>query len=317
MKNAKILAVLFSAAMFTITFATRAQDSTNAAAALAQNAKTNAPNAANTLNQYVADWQKESGDDPAMLEKIVKLAATITNPPPEIPEEARRHAVKGETVIKQAKEKSDFQTGADEFRQALRIAPWWADAYKALSGAAESAGDYDMAEAALKLYLASNPDDARAAQDWLYKIDAEKDLAIKHAADEQAKAQEQAKAHEPSFAGKWYAQAGNDYFIEILGSPGNYSARCQGSRTNPVANGGGLTSTTTDSISDFQINGNRMLFRMTETTMVPGVALPFIKSGDFDLTLSSDGKILSGTTLTHDYGDTQHTDNFELFRRDY
>ena len=163
-----------------LTFTGRAQDSTNAA---------------DTLKQSVADLQKNPGDD-ALLEKIIKLAATM-KPKPETPDEANRHFVKAATFLKEAKDKSDYQLAVDEYRQALLLAPWWGAAYFNEGVALQSAGQFDQATAAFKLYLLTNPDDAADVKTRIYSMEAEKELAAKHAADEQAKAQQEAAKAQP------------------------------------------------------------------------------------------------------------------------
>ncbi len=140
------------------------------------------------LKQYAAELQK-SPDDFALREKIVKLATQITPAPP-IPEEARRHYVIAKTLLKDAQKPEDFNDVVAEFRSALLAAPWWGDAYGELGMILKSAGRYDEAMTALKLYVASNPGEekARGAQDEIYIIEAKQKKASREA-DAQAQAQ--------------------------------------------------------------------------------------------------------------------------------
>jgi len=194
-----------------LTFSSRAQDSTNAA---------------DTLRQYVADFQKSPDDQELrnIKEKIIKLAATM-NPKPEIPDDANRHFVKAATFMKEAKDKSDYQLAVDEYQQALLLAPWWGAAYYNEGVALQSAGKYDLATKDLKLYLLTDPaeKDAAEAKNRIYSIEAEKELATKHAADEAAKAQVEAakRAKAQDLAGDWRRESGST-FITIRKSGGSY-----------------------------------------------------------------------------------------------
>lgn len=69
--------------MFALNLVTRAQDSTGTT---------------DTLKQYVADLQKNPGDD-ALREKIIKLALTL-NPKPALPDEAITHEGAAEYAFK-------------------------------------------------------------------------------------------------------------------------------------------------------------------------------------------------------------------------
>jgi hypothetical protein len=133
------------------------------------------------LNQYVADLQKNPNDY-ALREKIIKHVQTMKQKPA-IPEEARRHYVKGCTLLDDAKQVSEGADAADEFRRALLLAPWWGDAYMRMGLALETAQRYDEAIASLKLFMATNPqsDVLRKAQDEIYKIEAKKDKKAKSA----------------------------------------------------------------------------------------------------------------------------------------
>ena len=144
-------------------------------------------NAPDTLNQYVADLQKNPSDT-ALREKIIKLAREM-NPPPAIQEEARRHYVIAKTLTKDTKKAEDFAEPIAEFKSVLLIAPWWGAANGEFGMLLEAAGRYDEAMSALKLYIATNPGEekARGAQDEIYIIEAKQKKAAKEA---EAKARE-------------------------------------------------------------------------------------------------------------------------------
>jgi tetratricopeptide (TPR) repeat protein len=116
-----------------------------------------------------------------------------TTPP--IPEEARKHFVKGTTLfnmgtalLKDAKTRNDlseaendFKQAAGEFQQAADLAPQWPEARYNLASVKESVGDYSGAIADLKIYQKLKPSDteARAVQDKIYALEAKAEVAAK------------------------------------------------------------------------------------------------------------------------------------------
>jgi tetratricopeptide (TPR) repeat protein len=172
-------------------------------------ARAQAPGPQQTLNQYVADLQKNPNDT-ALRGKIIALAQTM-HPAPTIPEEARGHYVMASTFAEKAKEDAErakddsglkqaateFERAIGEYKAALLAAPWWADAYKKLAIAQKAANHYDDAVASLNFYLLTQPADARDAQDEIYKLKALKQAA----ADKQAvQAQKQREAEQKAAA---------------------------------------------------------------------------------------------------------------------
>ena len=135
------------------------------------------------FQQAVADYQKSPSVDGA--DKVIKLAVAMGQLPA-VPEEARKHFVKGAALFKDAKSLADFIQVRDEFAQAARLAPWWPDARYNLALALESSGDYPSAMANLKLYqLFKLPDaEARAVQDKIYGLEAKQEKAAKESSPE-------------------------------------------------------------------------------------------------------------------------------------
>lgn len=133
------------------------------------------------LQQIVEQLQKTPNDN-ALREKIIQLAAGI-KPAPGVPPDARRAFVMAGTYQKDAKKPSDFALAIDSYKEALKLAPWWGDAYYNLSVSLESASRFDEAQAALKLYLLTNPKDADEAQNRIYALDAKKNLAARQVAE--------------------------------------------------------------------------------------------------------------------------------------
>ena len=145
------------------------------------------------LNQMVEQLQKTPSDN-TLREKIIKLAQDM-KPAPAIPEEANRAFVKGNVFQKEAKDASGFELAISAYRDALRVAPWWSDAYYNLAVALESARKFDQAIAATRLYMASLPAggaEAREAQNRIYALEAKGEIAVKEAV-----------AAKPTVEGKW------------------------------------------------------------------------------------------------------------------
>ncbi len=130
------------------------------------------------LQQMVEQLQKTPSDN-ALRERIIKLGSEI-KPAPVIPEEANRAFVKGNVFQKEAKDASGYELAISAYREALRSAPWWGDAYYNLAVALESARQFGVAIASIKLYMASvqaGSAEAREAQNRMYAIEAKNELA--------------------------------------------------------------------------------------------------------------------------------------------
>jgi hypothetical protein len=153
-----------------------------------------------SFQQAVTDYQNSPSVDGA--DKVIKLAVAMEKLPP-VPEEARKHFIKGGVLFKEAKSPADFTQALDEFKQAVQIAPWWAEARLNLALACESASEYASAIENLKLYLLFKlPDaEARVVQDKIYALEAKqekaaknKELVAKNEAEEKKAQQEDAEA---------------------------------------------------------------------------------------------------------------------------
>lgn len=157
------------------------------------------------LAQYMRDL-KSSPDDAELRQKIIELVSKI-KPKPEVPEEARRRLMRGNSAFKGATSNDDFDRAIGQYQQATIAAPWWPDPYFNLAKAQEARGRYDEAATALSLYLATKPSaaDARIAQDMIYTLEDKKDKSSKSAAvADEARAKKQAEtARLNSFEGEW------------------------------------------------------------------------------------------------------------------
>lgn len=111
-------------------------------------------------------------DDKALRERIVK-AAREQRPALALPEEARRFFIRGNTALEDARGPDGYQRAIRNYEEALKIAPWWGDAYRNLAKACDLAMDYSGSIDALGLYLLTGPAqaDARQAQDRIYALE--------------------------------------------------------------------------------------------------------------------------------------------------
>jgi len=127
------------------------------------------------------------------------VAQTNATKQPPIPEEARKHFVMGETMLKEAKNTDDFSLAAGEFAEAARLAPQWPDARYNLALAKEGARDYSGAMADLKIYqqFKLTENETRSVQDKIYSLEAKQKMKE---SDKTANAQatEKAQAREPA-----------------------------------------------------------------------------------------------------------------------
>ena len=106
-----------------------------------------------------------------LREKIIRLVLRM-NPPPAIPQEAMRHAAYAETALEEAKSEGDLYSSVREWGQALRAAPWWADAYYNFGLVLEKLGEPGRAAEELQYYLLAkaNAPDAQAVQMKIYSL---------------------------------------------------------------------------------------------------------------------------------------------------
>ena len=138
------------------------------------------------LNALVVQLQGNPGDN-TLREQIIKLVQGL-DPPPAVPEEARRAFVQGTTIAKEAKNPEQQALAVQSYQDALKIAPWWGDAYYNLALAQELAGQLDAAQSSFKLYILTNPGEkeARDAQDRIYALEAKAKLAVVDSTQQQA-----------------------------------------------------------------------------------------------------------------------------------
>jgi len=132
-----------------------------------------------TLNQYVADLQKNPGDY-ALREKIIRHVLTMKTAPA-VPDEARRFMNRGMAAAEGAKTESDYRDAIQEFQKAVNSAPWLGSGYRNLAVVQDKAGRHAQAVQNLKLYLLTNPPatDAEAAKTLMDKIEYRQEKAAR------------------------------------------------------------------------------------------------------------------------------------------
>ncbi|MBN1474333.1 MAG: hypothetical protein JW914_06935 [Syntrophaceae bacterium] len=97
-----------------------------------------------------------------------------------IPEEARRHMVRGEMAMEMAKSPDGYEAAIIEFKEAARFAPRWSQAYYKMGLAQEKAGKYGDAIISLKKYLQLAPKspDAPKIKEKIYKLEYQAEKVI-------------------------------------------------------------------------------------------------------------------------------------------
>jgi ankyrin repeat protein len=114
--------------------------------------------------------------DRRLREKIMRIAGRLDPP---VSEAAKRHLVRGQTYVKQAKVDADFPLAAVEFEKATRAAPWWPTPYYNLALVLEKTGDFEGAIHNMRSYLsvARGAEDAEQVKQKIYELEAKRDMA--------------------------------------------------------------------------------------------------------------------------------------------
>jgi ankyrin repeat protein len=127
--------------------------------------------------EMAAQIQGNPADD--ITRRLIIKLATELKPAPAIPEDARKHFIEGTTIVKSAKNPAHQALAAQSFTEALKIAPWWGDAYYNLGAAQELAEKYNETEQAFNFSLLGNPSEQqkRDMQDRIYALGAKRKLS--------------------------------------------------------------------------------------------------------------------------------------------
>lgn len=113
--------------------------------------------------------REESASEKAAFQRILQRYRGRSAEP--LPEEARKLRVQAEAAVSRKR----FGDAAQLYREAIALAPWWADGYYNRALVLGESGAYRRAIAEMRRYLALAPDatDARAAQDKVYEWEGE------------------------------------------------------------------------------------------------------------------------------------------------
>jgi len=103
------------------------------------------------------------GLDTDTLSRVIQLTRRL-DPPPAIPDAARKQAVFGQMALQQAQDENGLDRAISEYLRAIGLAPWWADLYVNTALVMEKSGRYDDALEMLNLYLVAAPEAPDASQ---------------------------------------------------------------------------------------------------------------------------------------------------------
>jgi TPR repeat protein len=111
--------------------------------------------------------------DSEIREAVVRIAVQL-DPKPVIPEDARRHAAFAMTALQLAeKDPVQLDKAVQEWREAIRMAPWWPEGNFNLGLLLEKHDQYVEAASYLRLYLLASPNatDRDAVQQRIYSLE--------------------------------------------------------------------------------------------------------------------------------------------------
>jgi len=295
-----------------------------------------------TLKEYVDDLKKNPTDK-ALREKIIKLALTI-KPSPTIPEEAERSVIRGTTFFSKAVDNAGYKKAIIEFESASNAAPWLAIAYYNLGVVQEKAGLYPDAIQNFKLYLLASPEakNSRDVKNKIYALEADVEdlqasknaappaaaladagtgkslgIAAKPALDiEPAEKQlniikmppAEKKAKMPNFIGNWFFKdllRGEDLTIEAFEISKNANGDLVVTPPKRAAD-------SYATITQFEIKDKTLKLQMKwKMKSVIG----YWKTETYELTMSEDGKTLSGSHNQKSVGGRNIDMDRSLFRQ--
>ncbi len=113
----------------------------------------------------------------ALLFTICALVAQTAWGTGTIPEEARRHLIRGRTALEMGQTMAAFHEARREFARAVEIAPGWADAHYNLAVVQAKTGDLNGAIESYHRYLELDPQarDAQKVKDEIVKLEYQKE----------------------------------------------------------------------------------------------------------------------------------------------
>jgi tetratricopeptide (TPR) repeat protein len=130
---------------------------------------------AESLPEYAQALSFAANEQETSTLRAEMFAASGKMPtPPEMPDDAHRHVVRGEALLNQGM----LERGLAEFNEALRIAPYMPKLYQNTAVIYGGLKQYDQAIRQMHLYLTAAPEtpDARTAQDQITKWELQQEM---------------------------------------------------------------------------------------------------------------------------------------------
>jgi ankyrin repeat protein len=114
----------------------------------------------------------------SMMPMVVATASALPHPL-EIPEEAHKLYVQANVTLKAAQDVQEMQSAIDLYQQAIRLSPWYTDAWYNLSLALEKASDFAGAKIAMSYVMGMEPQltSNQATRERQYTLEAQQNLA--------------------------------------------------------------------------------------------------------------------------------------------
>jgi len=282
-----------------------------------------------TLRQYVADLKKNP-ENAELREKLIKYAQTLKQKPP-FPEDYERHLSRGSAYAKMADDAAGYQKAIEEFRAAITLAPWNADAYESLAEIQEKAGLFAEAIQSLNFTLLANPGakNAREIKNHTYELevyaeDAKQALKsspnvviqlppptpVKVAPVAKKRVTPEKKTNPKAFVGNWFykdtAPRGGEKitsqaFTISMGSDGKIVAAAPRRSTGAVG-----------TVTVFELDDDSIRIQVTwKLATVPS----YWKTEDYDLTLFDNESKLKGSYRIKSSGKGEYAEDKVFFKQ--
>jgi tetratricopeptide (TPR) repeat protein len=176
----------------------------------------------------LATAEAGSADERRLKTRCIKAAQKMSPKRPEVPAEAERHVARGQAGMEMGQSPTDFADASSEYEMAIRIAPWWPDAYRGLALAREKAANYQQAIEAYQFYLLAAPGatDAKEIQNKIYKLEFAVESEQKRAI-EKSMSQRQQAARTQGLQGIW-REKGNGMIWQAALQDGMFTAHKPG-----------------------------------------------------------------------------------------
>ena len=110
--------------------------------------------------QVCLDYLRERRDF-LVTKRVIEVEQRL-DPPPVISTEAKERAVSAQKGMTEARDEKGLDRAIEEYREAIQLAPWWAELHLNLALALERHGDYRNAAKCLALFQLARPNDPEA-----------------------------------------------------------------------------------------------------------------------------------------------------------